>query len=379
MEINVSMVEVLLGTFLGLAFFAHFPIQGLWRAYMVQAYLMAFGNLALLSAIYFRMPLLFGISRIGIGFQCGCIYNVGLAFLCYSQGRNTTASLLIGQFFVSIGFLLGSILGAVSALIGHAFEMRAEWEALFPICFMAVFGMVLLTCLMITAPPHVGRTRPHNAELAQWENSGQQALVCLLWNFVSISAFQCMFLESGTVFFFGTDPPLAPLDAALAIGNASAANALVVLLVSRFVAGCFNDEAVMRILELVQFIAIFVILLSVGVRRAMGPVFSPMVLGVFAFFHYCASSLHGVFGLAFCLERAVPSTYASQENLLLVSLLALSGGLCVGCGAGHWLRVQLEGFESDPRLYVIGLLLAVLFQSLSRISASSSHVTHKCH
>lgn len=263
-------------------------------------------------------------------------------------------------------------------MIGHLLGDIAVWEALLPIGLMAVSGAILLVSLLCVTPPHVGRTSIPSRELTHSGSSGRKALLCLLWNFVSISMFQCMLLESGALFFLEQMRHWPALDAALVIGNAGAANAIVILLASRFVAGRFKDEAVMRILELVQFAAVFVILVSVGVRRPTEPTLPPLMVGSFAFLHYSASALHGVFGLGFCLDRAVPGSSASRQCLLLVALSALCGGLCISCGAGHWLWVQLEEVESDPRLYIIALLLAILFQSISRISASSYQLSQKC-
>jgi hypothetical protein len=135
---NYSMVQLLVGGVLGLAVFTRFPVNFLWHAYMLHALVMASGNIALIVACNTQTRILFGLSRIGIGFQCGCMYNVGLALVYCSQGFRLSTSLLVAQLCISIGFLLGPALGAGSALIGHAFGHVAEVEILLPITLMSM-------------------------------------------------------------------------------------------------------------------------------------------------------------------------------------------------------------------------------------------------
>lgn len=139
------------GALLGLPLFKLLKIRSLRLAYLLHACCMVLGNSIYTVAAIHKMPLGLVLGRAVTGLEGGVMYNTNLAIVHFARGRNKTSYLVLYQFFISLGIILGPVLSSgvqkLCTIVG-AFSAADVYVN----GFMVAWGAVLLVALLMAFP-----------------------------------------------------------------------------------------------------------------------------------------------------------------------------------------------------------------------------------
>eukprot|EP00930_Biecheleria_cincta_P006996 TRINITY_DN108130_c0_g1_i1.p1 TRINITY_DN108130_c0_g1~~TRINITY_DN108130_c0_g1_i1.p1 ORF type:complete len:747 (+),score=111.31 TRINITY_DN108130_c0_g1_i1:64-2304(+) len=355
------------GGLLGLFFFRMFGIDSLRRAYMLHAVCMIVGNLLYAHAAARTSDWMEVVGRVITGFEGGCMYTTGLAIVHFARGSNKTAYLVLYQFFVAIGVLLGPML--------TSFSLGAGANATFANYIFAVWGIGMLALVFLFIPSDISelevqagidpeqRRAPVDQTLQvatanELEDTGSAAgpgtaLMVTLLSSAFVRMLQRLLWESGSVVAVSHSFGWSSESSGGMFATVVICQALGQFAFSKTLAGACNDATLMRFLEFGQ-------LLGVGLMfeiSGMPSSFNSAKFVLASIIAYCCNALWAGVCNSVCLKRALPGTLFCLENLLVLNQAAIFIGMALGSILSRYAQDLAAGINSLAATLLAGGLL----------------------
>lgn len=355
-----------IGALCSLPVFASFSVAELKSAFLLHAFCMTVGNLGLGLAGKNNMVWLLMISRIFCGFEGGCMYNTANVMLHFAQGSATTPYLVLYQFFIACGVLLGPTLASVSLGLARVAGMEGDFAVN---GFMAIWGVLVFVAIslffpsdyrqMVDAYAETSSPRePESMSMAEVLSSPKArqglSLMALLLNCTFLRLLQRLVWESGAVYIMSDEWGWGAETSGYVVGALGIIHALVQLFVSYTVAGVYPDKCLMRVLEWLQMVGI---LMMFGETSETGHAIF-LTGSVIA---YCSSSVWGGICTSFCLKRSMEGTFFARRSLLFLNQIAIFAGIACGSVVSR----SLLALDPSESMLATNLLVGAVLQWFS--------------
>jgi len=298
--------------------------------------------------------------------------------------------MVLYQFFVAMGILLGPIIAAAGDLLGIMSFTNDAVAGL----MMVLWGVLLEVAILIMIPENISeleeqagltpeeirepspaeamlqdylhefrRDRFQHLQGKGWSNG--LALFATLLVSAGIRMMQRLLWESGAVIavqkdFGWTSSQARYMYMTVVIGQASAQ-----LFFSNFFAGKYSDMTLLRSLELLQLggaVLMFPLPSCMSIPQ-WARVAQFMVASIIA---YCSNALWSGVISSFCVKRTIQGPFSSQ-NLMVLNQAAIFVGIAFGCIISRAVEDLNPGVTSLAAVLLMGAVLQ-LFISLVSIS-----------
>lgn len=359
-----------LGAIAGLLIFRQLGVNSLKNAYQLAAFSMVLGNgmYAWSSAKKAGFETLI-ISRVVTGFGAGSMYNTAMVMVHFARGSQKTSYMVLYQFFVALGVLLGPALASASIYASGIIisEISYTEQDAVASAIMVLYGLALWSGILLLpsdiaelekqagieseAGPAATNLVKGSDVQTDWRKGS--ALLTTLVASASVRMTQRLLWESGSVIAvhkaYGWSPSTAGLMYVLVVACQAAAQ----FGFSQFIAGRYADDKLLRVLELTQLL---------GIAIMFQPWSLPQWLSIVQFLlasivAYCSNALWSGVLSAFCVKRSHAGTFFSSENLMLFNQAAIFLGIALGSIISRAMQELDPGLNSLAATLLVGGLL----------------------
>lgn len=373
----------------GVFFFARFPVEKQRTAFQWQALFMLVGNSCfVLIGLVHNAALLYA-GRLLVGFTAGSMYTAMQAYAHSAQGSSLSACMMLAQFFVAVGVLLGPSLAYIAVRFGDLLPRHVPVESI--VCgTMALGGAVQFFALHLVqlsspekevvtqnaATPKSGFARgfapAHHVKAAPILGCARYvrtsrlrcehfALLSMMMSCGVIRAGQRLLLENGAIALLEQHYGWCIETSGYFVFMVGAASAASLLMVSFLVAGSVSDAKLMWYAEFVQIFSVGLLLFSTLYISTVGPL---LLLGSVV---YCTSAVWGGASMAFCLKRQVTgSKVASLQTLLMANQIAM----LLGTTGGSVISSVMLAHSISVRTFALLMLAPCILQTVTRVLSS---------
>mmetsp|Transcript_1553 Transcript_1553/g.3932 ORF Transcript_1553/g.3932 Transcript_1553/m.3932 type:complete len:683 (+) Transcript_1553:1-2049(+) len=358
-----------LGAIVGLLLFRQLSIQRLKTAYQLSACSMVLGNG--LYAVSVRYA--FGVwalvaSRVVTGLGAGSMYNSAMAIVHFARGSKKTSYMVLYQFFIAVGVLLGPSLASVALALAPN-QPDSTKDALASLT-MSAYGVGLWAAVRIFLPDFAEMER--EAGICQEdsatpggktdEDAASVSRGAALFMTLCASAFtrlaQRLLWEAGAVIAVQQAYGWSPVAAGGMYTFVVACQAVSQLAFSTMIAGKFSDQTLMRCLEVSQIVGALLMFQPWSLSQDFG-IFQFLMASVLS---YCSNALWSGVVSSYCVKRTLDEGSFNTENLMLVNQAAIMLGIGFGSVMSRAVEELLPGIN--------GLALPLLAGSVCQLNLS---------
>ncbi|CAE7198082.1 unnamed protein product [Symbiodinium sp. CCMP2592] len=358
------------GAVVGLLLFRSFVLAQLRVAYQLTAVSMIVGNgLYAWASIQSKGLLALFASRMITGVGAGSMYNSAMVMVHFARGQQKTPHMVLYQFFVAFGVLLGPALASVSLLLLPGTETK---DALAN-CIMVVWGAGLWLAVVIVVPSDIstfevqaGLTKSSVLEASEATETSELpetstrsgtinglALFLTLIGSATIRMGQRLLWESGSVIAVEVTYGWSASTAGLVFIVVVVSMAVAQYLFSQHVAGKYPDTVLLRRLEITQLVGVLLMFQPLQLPVALS-VLQFMVASVLA---YSSNAIWSGVLTSFCVKRSLANSFFSSENLMLLNQAAIFLGIAAGSTIS---RASQEVVQGGPALSSMNILAGTL-------------------
>ncbi|CAJ1353199.1 unnamed protein product [Effrenium voratum] len=370
-----------LGALCGLLLFRQFGLHQLKTAYQLTAMSMVLGNglYAWSCAADYGLPALFA-ARALTGLGAGAMYNTAMVMVHFARGSQKTPHMVLYQFFVAFGVLLGPAVASVTLHLAP--DLSGPLKAAIANAAMVLFGLGLWLAVLCLIPADISQLeeqagitgRPQAEGEPEDGNSGQGlALLSTLVGSAVLRMAQRLLWESGSVIAVQAAFGWSSSQAGAMFVAVVACMAASQYLYSQYIAGKYSDVWLLRTLELMQLLGVLLMFQPWPLPRWLS-ILQFMTASVLA---YCSNALWAGVLSSFCVKRSQSGSFFSSENIMLFNQSAIFIGIIIGCIISRAVQ-ELVSDMSSPRaslnalaatlLVGAGLQLNLSMFAMSRIS-----------
>eukprot|EP00931_Biecheleriopsis_adriatica_P009669 TRINITY_DN11073_c0_g1_i1.p1 TRINITY_DN11073_c0_g1~~TRINITY_DN11073_c0_g1_i1.p1 ORF type:complete len:713 (-),score=142.00 TRINITY_DN11073_c0_g1_i1:197-2335(-) len=368
------------GAMAGLLIFRQFAVASVKVAYTLSLFTTVVGNSLYAWCCLNDTGLHLTVSRMITGLGAGAMYNTAMVMVHFARGTSKTSYMVLYQFFVAVGILLGPILASSSSIFVAVFFERdtVDTQDAMASCVLAVLAAVLLAGVVALLPsdrkeleeeagidPEESAPAASLMEASHDESNSANgaALMMTLVGSATMRMAQRLLWESGSVIAVQGAFGWSSTQAGFMYIVVVVFQALAQFVFSSSISGNYPDESLMRILELTQLL---------GTILMFQPFIMPHWLSVAKFFvasiiAYCSNALWSGVLSSFCVKRSVTNSFFSAENLMLFNQAAIFMGIAFGTIISRAVQDLDPGLNSLAATLLVGGLLQ-LFLSVVAIS-----------
>lgn len=316
------------------------------------------------------------------------MYTAMQAFAHSAQGSGLSTCLMLAQFFIAVGILLGPSLACLAVRFGYLLPGHLSVECI--VCgTMALWGAVQFFALYLVQPaspdqeaPKVVAQNSATTESAFATGFAHQArpilsrgryvrtsrlrcehlaLLSMTMSCAVLRAGQQLLVENGAIALLEEHYSWCIESSGYFMFMLGWASGATLLMVSFNVAGSVSDAKLMWYTELVQIFSAALLLFSTLYTSTVGPVL------LFGSVVYCTSTVWGGASMAFCLKRQVTgSKVASLQTLLVANQIAM----LLGTACGSVISSVMLAHHINVRTFALLMLVPCILQTVTRVLSS---------